>query len=193
MILTVATPGSSSTLRVHAWRKLRALGALALHQGVYVLPQRPPTVRMVNQLLLRLQREGATGRVLHVEMTEPEDERELLEAFGAERDDEYGEIVERTKEFFAEIDSERNRGRTTYTEVEESDADLKRFQKWLAAVRKRDYFGAEGQQAAVEAVAACEAALAEFEAEAFASELQGETGSAATQRKLRAVGGGGAA
>jgi hypothetical protein len=71
----------------------------------------------------------------------------------------------------AETELERGRGRMTYTEVEESGADLARFQKWLAAVRARDYFDADGQAEAAVAVAACEEALSEFEAEAFASEL----------------------
>jgi hypothetical protein len=66
---------------------------------------------------------------------------------------------------------ERERGRATYTEVEESDTDLKRFRSWLEAVRERDYFDAGGRTEAEDAFDACERALAEFEAEAFAGEL----------------------
>jgi hypothetical protein len=36
-----------------------------------------------------------------------------------------------------------------YTELEESDADLGRHQKWLAAIRARDYFDAPGGHEAV--------------------------------------------
>ena len=55
--------------------------------------------------------------------------------------------------------------------LEESDADLARHQKWLAAIRARDYFDAPGGEEAAEAVASCEEALARFESEAFSAEL----------------------
>jgi uncharacterized protein YciI len=58
-----------------------------------------------------------------------------------------------------------------YTELEESDADLARHQKWLAAIRARDYFDAPGSREAAAAVASCEEALARFESEALAAEL----------------------
>ena len=66
---------------------------------------------------------------------------------------------------------ERRRGRAMYTELEESDADLARHQKWLAAIRARDYFDAPGGEEAAAAVASCEEALARFESEALAAEL----------------------
>jgi hypothetical protein len=172
LIITVSTSGASSTLRVHAWRKLRGLGAHALHQSVYLLPDRPSTRRAVTRLIARVRREGGLARMLQIALTDEREERELIGAFSAERSDEYGEIVERTVDFLREIKTERERGRMTYTEVEESDADFKRFQRWLAAVRERDYFGAPGQEDAIEAVASCERALAEFEAAAFTSELE---------------------
>lgn len=112
----------------------------------------------------------------------------MIAAFCAERSDEYGEIVERTRDFLAELELERGRGRVTYTEVEESDADMTRFQKWLVAVRQRDYFDADGHVEAAAAVAACEQALSEFEAEAFAGELAGEEHPVVAPRRLRAVG-----
>ena len=67
--------------------------------------------------------------------------------------------------------TERRRGRATYTELEESDVDLARHQKWLAAIRARDYFDAPGGEEAAAAVASCEEALARFESEALSAEL----------------------
>jgi len=58
-----------------------------------------------------------------------------------------------------------------YTELEESDVDLARHQKWLAAIRVRDYFDAPGGEEAAEAVASCEEALARFESDALSAEL----------------------
>lgn len=83
---------------------------------------------------------------------------------------------------------ERNRGRATYTELEESDADLARHQKWLGAIRARDYFDAPGAEEAAGAVASCEEARARFESEALSAELdESETRS---PPGLRAIEGG---
>jgi hypothetical protein len=70
----------------------------------------------------------------------------------------------------AELDQERARGRVTYAEVEESEADLERFRSWLDRIRARDYFDAPGRTEAQAAVERCAAALAAFEAEALAAE-----------------------
>jgi hypothetical protein len=71
---------------------------------------------------------------------------------------------------------ETARGRATYAEVEESEADLERFEKWLASITARDYFGAPGGTAARAAVQQCGEALAGFEAAALVADLgEGET------------------
>jgi hypothetical protein len=95
-----------------------------------------------------------------------------------ERDKEYREILERVPAFLSEISMETARGRTTYAEVEESEADLERFEKWLAAIAARDYFRAAGGSTARAAVQQCRDALAAFEAAALAAEFgEGETDS----------------
>jgi Protein ChrB, N-terminal len=88
-----------------------------------------------------------------------------------ERDEDYREVVERVPAFLAEITMETARGRTTYAEVEESEADLERFEKWLAAITARDYFHAPAGVAARIAVQQCRDALAGFEAAALAAEF----------------------
>jgi hypothetical protein len=188
LLIALSTSGPSSTLRVHAWRTLRSLGALSLAQSTYLVPERPATVRAVNRLLSRVRGEEARGVLLHLSLNE-RDEPDMIAAFSAERADEYGEIIERTRDFIAEIDMERGRGRVTYTEVEESDADLRRFQRWLAAVRKRDYFDADGREQAEAVVQACELALSQFEAEAFASELAIDEPATLSERPPRVVDG----
>jgi hypothetical protein len=104
-------------------------------------------------------------------MTDPKQEAVVIDAIQRERTDEYHELVESTRQFHEELQLERRRGRATYTEFEESDTDLTRYQKWLAAVRARDYFDAPGGQEAAAAVAECEEALARFQGEALSAEL----------------------
>jgi Protein ChrB, N-terminal len=172
LLITVSTPpGGTSTLRVYAWRKLRSLGAHYLQQSVCLLPATPRTTRAVARLVTRLRAEGGQGEMLRIHLTDAKQEAAVIDAIQRERTDEYREVVERTRQFHEELRLERRRGRATYTELEESDADLARHQKWLAAIRARDYFDAPGAHEAAAAVAACEEALARFESEALSAEL----------------------
>ncbi len=174
LLITVSTPGgSSSTLRVYAWRNLRGLGAHYLQQSVCLLPATPKTTRAVARLVTRLRAEGGHGEMLRINLADAKQEAAVIDAIQRERTDEYREVVGSTRQFHAELALERRRGRATYTELEESDADLARHQKWLAAIRARDYFDAPGGEEAAAAVASCEEALARFESEALSAELDG--------------------
>lgn len=189
LIVTVSSSGGSSTLRVHSWRKLRSLGALYLHKSVAVLPHRPETARAVNRLVDRVRREGGQATTWSIELTDPAQERELIERFQAERADEYNEVCSRVPAFLAEIEQERARGRTTYAEVEESEADLDRLRTWLSRVEARDYFAAPGAADAAAAVERCTQALAAFEADALRAEAPEPTAEDHTtgRPKLRAL------
>ena len=172
LLITVSTPrGGTSTLRVYAWRNLRSLGAYYLQQSVCLLPATAKTTRAATRLVARLRAEGGEGEMLRIHLTDAKQEAAVIDAIQRERTDEYREVVERTRQFHEELALERRRGRATYTELEESDADLARHQKWLAAIRARDYFDAPGGQEAAAAVASCEEALAGFESEALSAEL----------------------
>jgi hypothetical protein len=172
LLITVSTPGGgSSTLRVYAWRNLRRLGAHYLQQSVCVLPTTPKTTRAVARVVTRLRTDGGQAQMLRIEMTDARQEAAVVDAIQSERSDEYREVVDSTRQFHEELQLERRRGRATYTEFEESDAELARLKKWLAAIRARDYFDAPGGEEAAAAVAACEEALARFESDALAAEL----------------------
>jgi hypothetical protein len=170
LLITVSTAGAPPALRVQVWRRLRALGALYLQQSVCLLPDRPEVTRAVRRLLDRVHHDGGQGRLLKVALTDSVEEHAVIEDFRRERGVEYADLLERIPEFLAELDRERARGRTTYAEVEESEADLHRYQSWLAKIAARDYFDAPGAADAQAAVERCAADLAAFEEDALAAE-----------------------
>lgn len=189
LLVIVSTAGAPSTLRVHVWRRLRSLGGLYLQQAVCLLPDRPDTARAVTRMLSRVRHEGGEGRTIRIAVTDPAEEQAVIAEFQRERADEYREVISKTPAFLAEIAAERAKGRATYTEVEESDADLQRLRTWLARIRARDYFGVPQAQEAQAAVDRCAAALAEFEAAALAAEAPEPATPAAPRpgRRLRAI------
>jgi hypothetical protein len=173
--LVAITTGRDATLRVYVWRQLRRLGAVYLHKSVCLLPNGPEVGTALRPILLRVQAQGGTVRNMTIRI-EGADHEALVAEQRQDRDEEYREVVERVPAFLAEITMETARGRATYAEVEESEADLERFEKWLASITARDYFGAPGGTAARAAVQQCREALAGFEAAALAADLgEGET------------------
>jgi hypothetical protein len=186
LVISASTAGAAGTLRVQVWRKLRSLGALYLQQSVCLLPARDDVVRQVRRLTDRIHHQGGTARVLRMRFADPVEERSVVEEFNAARDAEYAEILERIPELRQELADERARGRATYAEVEESEADLERFRSWLAKIAARDYFAAAGGQAARTAVDEAAADLVAFEQAALHAEAA-DTTSAPTVQRLRAV------
>ena len=168
LLLTVSTAGAPDSLRVQVWRRLRSLGALYLQQGVCLLPARPETTRALDRLAARVRHGGGTARLLHITMPAPEEEAAVIAGFQAERAAEYQELLDRLPEFTRELAAERTKGRLTYAEVEESEADLARFQRWIAKIAGRDYFNCPLAEQARSAVARCADDLASFEAGCYA-------------------------
>jgi len=178
----MSTAGAAGTLRVQVWRKLRSLGALYVQQSVCLLPARDEVVREVRRLVDRVHRQGGTARVLRMHFTEPAEEQAVVAELNAARDSEYAEVLDRLPALRHELAQERARGRATYAEVEESEADLARFRTWLTKIAARDYFAAPSGQAARDAVDEAAADLAAFEQTAFQAEAPDPA-----PRRLRSV------
>ena len=170
LLVSVHSAGAPASVRVHVWRKLRSLGAIYLHQSACLLPAREEVERDIKRMLDRVEREGGSGRCLRITLHDPGEQTRLVGEFQAARDEEYGEILDRTPAFLQELAMERERGRITYAEVEESEADLERFHTWLEKIEKRDYFHAPRGEEARAAIARCAIELDAFEAEALSAD-----------------------
>jgi hypothetical protein len=175
LLISISTAGAPASLRTQVWRRLRSLGALYLQQSVCLLPDRPEVTRAVHRLVDRVHRDGGSARLLRVVLPQAAEEAAVTAEFQAARDAEYAELLARIPELEHELAHERTRVRTTYAEVEESEADLERFRSWLAKIAVRDYFAAPRGPQAQAAVERCAQALAEFEAAALATEAPDPT------------------
>ena len=181
LLVSASTAGAPAATRVRVWRKLRSLGALYLQQSVCLLPAREPVRRQVLRLLASVRADGGTARSLTVTVDDAAEYAALVAEFNAERDAEYAEVVERAPQLLAELQTETARGRATYAEVEESEADLDRFNKCLAKIAARYDFAAGVGPAARRAVEHCRAALAAFEDAAIAAQAGEDPAPAAAQ------------
>jgi hypothetical protein len=170
LLISISSAGAPASLRVAVWRKLRSLGAVYLQQSVCLLPARSEIERQIRRLIARVHSDGGSGQTLTIDVPDPAECAALVAQFNAARDGEYAEVVERTRAMLDEIATEAARGRATYAEVEESEADLERFRSWLRKIDDRDHFNAPGRAAAEAAVQRCADALAAFESTALNTE-----------------------
>jgi hypothetical protein len=82
--------------------------------------------------------------------------------YNGARAEEYEEIVDRCRDFLAEIDKEIAATHFTYAELEENDVDLTKLRSWFGKVSARDVLGARRREQAQSALADCAAALDAF-------------------------------
>ena len=58
LLLHYKLPNKPSALRVYTWRKLKRLGAILLHESVWVLPDQPRTAEQIQWLTAEIQEMG---------------------------------------------------------------------------------------------------------------------------------------
>ncbi len=171
LCLVYRVPSEPPRLRATVWRRVRGLGAIYLQNSVAALPDTPPNERALRALRRSILEMGGTAVLLRSQALAGEDE--VVAAFQAARDDEYEEIVDRARDFLAQVEKEHVAEHFSYAELEENEVDLTKLQSWLAKVRLRDTFGASGLAAAEQVLVECERALEAYAAQVYARESEG--------------------
>lgn len=177
LVLVYKLPADPSRLRAGVWRKLKAAGAIYLQNGVAALPANAGNERVLRGLAHEIETMEGMGYLLQGAVLG--DERELLAAFMAARDAEYGEVLGRCRDFHAELARERAAGNLTFAELEENEDDLAKLEAWLDKIRARDSFGASKRAEAEQAIAACRADLESFASAVYRNADHGSAASPA--------------
>jgi hypothetical protein len=106
----------------------------------------------------------------------------VIRRFNAARDEEYAEIVENVERFEDEIARESRKGKFTFAELEDIEADWEKLQRWRERIAVRDFFGAAGRDEAEAALARGQTALEAFAAAVYRHEgVQSDGNSASTR------------
>jgi hypothetical protein len=142
LLVSYRAPKEPSTARVAAWRRLHRVGALYIGPSTCLVPIELAGNDALTTVAEGLTAAGGSFDTFGIEAFSPEAERVLLARFNAARDAEYAEVIERAEALVNELRREGERGKFTFAEVEENEADLARLRRWLETVRRRDRFGA---------------------------------------------------
>ena len=141
VVLMVSLPPHPSSLRVRVWRKLRALGAVALKKSVHILPFTPETFEQFQWLSQEVQKDGGEATLLKVDRIENMKRAEVIQLFHQARDQEYRALAERYRRVARELERKR-RGRGG----PRRDEELARLAREIQRIREIDFFEAPGSQ-----------------------------------------------
>jgi hypothetical protein len=177
-VLVYKLPPEPTRYRASVWRKLRAAGAVYLQNGVAALPADPGSERVMRGVAQEVRGYEGTAYLMRGPLVG--DDEALVEAFGAARDDEYREVLDRCRDFHAELKKEREAGKFTFAELEENEEDLAKLEVWLGKIRSRDRFGAPRASEAEQAIYECQRDLEAYATSVYEAADHGSAGTEAS-------------
>ena len=150
LMLVHQLPASPSNLRVRTWRRLQELGAVALKQSVYVLPDSAEAREDFEWLKVEIEGSGGTASVFLADAVDPRGDAPLVEEFRSSRQAAYAELA-------AELQRLQRSGSARKDKRSARAPDqLARYRQRLAAIEKIDYFGSAGRDRVQALLAAIE-------------------------------------
>ena len=167
-VITYRLPAEPSRHRVAVWRELRRLGAVALQQGAWAVPDGEPFEAGLTQVAEAIKQAGGQPVVLTV----AEDETsatQLEELFTAQREAEWGEFLSDCGKYETELAGEVAKGKLTLAELDEEEQSLDRLRRWYRTIKTRDLFGAPSASAAERRLKECAEALEGFAEQVYQS------------------------
>ena len=139
LVLIVRLPPTPSSIRVKAWRRLRAIGAVALKNSVYLLPLSPESHEHFQWLAQEMARDGGEATLLKVDQIENLKPADVMRLFQEARDQDYRELAARYRKMLGDLGR-----RPTPRALARAEAKLGRLTRELELVREIDFFEAPG-------------------------------------------------
>ena len=134
LLLFHQIPPKPAYLRVKAWRRLQAIGAVALKNTVYALPNSPDALEDLQWLRREIVESGGEASIVEARLLDGITDGDAKALFIAARDGDYAELVEETRLLDADADDAR--------------AKLSKLRRRFEDIRRIDFFGSEGREVA---------------------------------------------
>jgi len=119
LLLHYKLPNKPSALLVYTWRKLKRLGAILLHDTVWVLPDQPRTAEQVQWLTAEIQEMGGEAYSWRASTVLGADNDSIIKQFNEQVDAVYSELLKK---------------------LEKSRADLQEISREYQQVASQDFF-----------------------------------------------------
>jgi hypothetical protein len=156
LLLIHQLPAKPAYLRVKIWRRLQALGAVAVKNAVHVLPMNEETQEDFEWLLREIQEGGGEAFVCEARLIDGLSDEQVRALFDRARDADYADVVKEARALAKSL-----RPNAKSETIAELRAQVARLRKRLAEIVAVDFFGAIGRETAEALVKSLEARLNE--------------------------------
>ena len=154
LLLIHQIPPKPAYFRVKIWRRLQAVGAVAIKNSVYVVPKTDETQEDFEWLLREIVKGGGDASICEARFVEGLEDDRVEALFNAAREADYRQIAEEVRRVGEALPRRPEIAGDQRTHVE---ADVARLSRRLADVIAIDFFGAPGREAAEGLLAGLEA------------------------------------
>src|SRR5262245_46646918 len=148
-------PPKPAYFRVKVWRRLQALGAVAIKNSVYVLPNTDEAREDFEWMRREIVKDGGEATLCEARLIEGLRDEEVQGAFHAARDADYAEIAKAARELAAALP----RGVLSDERRAQAEAEIARLRRRLTEVGRIDFFGAPRREATEGLVSGLESRL----------------------------------
>jgi len=170
LLLIYKVPQDPTRFRTYLWRQMRTLGALSLQQMVCLLPKTPDHESEIQRLVKKIEEFHGEAHFLTFTSPSKEWEDRIITRFNTIVNEAYAEIAENEERFQDEIRRETRKGKFTFIELEDMEADREKINRERARVHARDFFGAPGRSEADAQTAETTKLFKEFSRKVYAQE-----------------------
>jgi hypothetical protein len=133
-------PARPTSLRVRVWRRLQQMGAIAVKQAAYVLPDTPSQREDFEWLKTEIEGAGAAASVFAASLVDRFEDDALVDQFRASREAAYGELARDAERLLTRI-----AGKRRHVGAAAPRRALHQLRERLAAAERVDFFGGAGR------------------------------------------------
>jgi hypothetical protein len=156
LLLIHQFPAKPAYQRVKIWRRLQALGAVAVKNAVYALPANEQTQEDFEWVLKEIGEGGGDGLICEARLVDGLSDHEIRGMFNAAREADYDALAKDARAL-----DETVRGESRPAAQADLKAKLARLKAGVAQAVAIDFFGANGREAVDGLLAALESRLME--------------------------------
>lgn len=142
LLLVHQLPPTPSNLRVRTWRRLQQLGAVAVKQAVYALPDSPAAREDFEWLKTEIKASGGDASVFAADHVDTWSDDALVEEFRRQRQDAYATLARDVERALRKLGSRRRA-------VPADRRVVEGFRQRLASIQNIDFFGSPGAERVV--------------------------------------------
>lgn len=158
LLLIHQIPPKPDYFRVKIWRRLQKIGAVAIKQSVYVLPNTEQAYEDLHWIVKEIEAGGGTATLSETVFLEGVSDMEIQSLFHTARDGDYEKLVTDTKVFIEDLQPLSDPESSVVLKIKK---EMSRLQHRFIEITAIDFFNAPGREAAERILTECNSLLRE--------------------------------